>query len=164
MKAMRGCIAALMLWSVSQYALADAVDIQDAWVRGTVAAQKASGAYMRITAAEDVRLIGASSPVAEVTEVHEMAVENDVMKMRRIESLDIPAGTTVEFQPQGHHIMLMGLKQALAEGESVALTFTFERADGSTLETQVSAPVRPLNATPDGAHTMDHGDMKKGMH
>ena len=164
MNAMRGCIAVLMLWSAAQYALADGIDLQDAWVRGTVAAQKASGAYMHITAAEDVRLISASSPVAEVTELHEMTVENDVMKMRRIESLDIPAGSTVEFKPQGHHIMLMGLKHALSEGTSIALTLTFERADGSALIKEVDAPVRPLNATPGGGHTMNHGDMNKGMH
>ena len=127
MKAIGKCFAALILWSASQYVLADSVNIQDAWVRGTVATQKTSGAYMRITAAEDLRLIGANSSVAEVTEVHEMTVDNDVMKMRRIESLDIPAGSTVEFKPQGHHIMLMGLKHAHSEGTSIAGPARFGR-------------------------------------
>ena len=164
MKAIGKCFAALILWNASQYVLADSVNIQDAWVRGTVATQKTSGAYMRITAAEDLRLIGANSSVAEVTEVHEMTVDNDVMKMRRIESLDISAGGTVEFKPQGHHIMLMGLKQPLVEGESVALTISFQRADGTTFERQVDAPVRPLNAKPQSSHAMDHGGAEKGLH
>ena len=169
MRALFGFAAAVLALGMMQHAVADDIEVRDAWVRGTVSAQKVSGAYMTISAKSDVRLTGASSSIAEVTELHEMLIENDVMKMRRIDGLDIPAGTTVEFKPQGHHIMLMGLKHALAEGDHVVLTVIYESADGSRVEKQINAPVRPLNATGDveqpmGHGNMDHGDTKKGMH
>lgn len=121
------------------------VSVKDPWVRGTVAQQKASGAFMQITSSAGGRLVAASSPVAGVVEIHEMAMDGNVMKMRAIPGLALPAGQAVELKPGGYHVMLMDLKQALQPGQTVAITLVVEGAGGQRETVQVSAPVRALN-------------------
>jgi hypothetical protein len=121
--------------------------VTDGWVRGTVAQQKASGAFMRITAAQGGRLVGASSPVAGLAEVHEMKMDVGVMKMGAIPSLELPAGKAVELKPGGYHVMLMDLKQQLKAGDKVPLTLTIEGKDGKKETVELLLPVRALGAT-----------------
>lgn len=144
------CLAGWM--SVSAWA--GEVTVSGAWVRGTVAAQKATGAFMTLVAPSDMKLVGARSSAANVTEVHEMKMDGDVMKMRPIEALDLPAGAPVELKPGGFHIMLMGLKGPLAEGEQVSITLQLAGSDGAVTEQEVVAPVHAL-----GAGGMTHGQM-----
>jgi copper(I)-binding protein len=120
------------------------VTVKDPWVRATVSAQKATGAFMQITSAQDARLIEASSPVAGVVEVHEMVMEKDVMKMRAVKSLDLPAGKTVELKPGGYHVMLMDLKQQMKEGDTVPVTLVVEGKDKKRSTVEIKAPVKPL--------------------
>jgi len=120
--------------------------VKDPWVRGTVAQQKASGAFMQITSAQGGKLVSASSPVAGVVEVHEMAMEGNVMRMRAVASLELPAGKTVELKSGGHHVMLMDLKQQLKAGDMVPLTLVVEGKDGKRETIEVKAPVRALGA------------------
>ncbi len=121
------------------------VDVADPWVRATVPAQKATGAFMSLTAPAGARLIAASSPVAGIVEIHEMAMEKDVMKMRALPTgLDLPAGKAVELKPGGYHVMLMDLKQQMKEGAVVPLTLQVKAADGKLSSVEVKAPVRPL--------------------
>jgi copper(I)-binding protein len=120
--------------------------VKDAWVRGTVAQQKATGLFAQITSAQGGRLVAASSPVAGVVEIHEMAMEGTVMKMRAIPGLDLPAGKPVELKPGGYHVMLMELKQPVKEGDTVPVTLVIEGKDGRKETVEVKAPVRPLNA------------------
>jgi periplasmic copper chaperone A len=120
------------------------VAVGDPWVRATVPQQQASGAFMTLTAPQGARLVGASSPVAGVVEVHEMKREGDVMRMRAIDGLDLPAGRAVKLEPGGYHVMLMSLKQTLNAGETVPLTLIFESADRSRQTVEVKAPVRSL--------------------
>jgi copper(I)-binding protein len=115
------CATAVAAASLSLSAYAQ-VTVKDPWVRATVSQQKATGAFMQLTAAQDSRLIEAKSPVAGVVEVHEMSMEKDVMKMRAVPSLDLPAGKMVELKPGGYHVMLMDLKQQMKEGDTVPLT------------------------------------------
>ena len=123
------------------------VTVKDPWVRATVPAQKATGAFMQITSAQDARLVEARSPVAGVVEVHEMVMEKEVMKMRAIKGLDLPAGKTVELKPGGYHVMLMDLKQQLKAGDTVPLTLTFEDSKTKTRFSQdVKANVNALGA------------------
>jgi hypothetical protein len=129
------------------------VSVKDPWVRGTVAQQKASGAFMQITSAAGGRLVAASSPVAGVVEIHEMAMDGNVMKMRAIPGLVLPAGKPVELKPGGYHVMLMDLKQALQPGQTVPITLVVEGAGGQRETVQVAAPVRALNQ---GAAPMHH--------
>jgi periplasmic copper chaperone A len=132
-------VMATSLFGVS--AQAQSVQIRDAWARSTVPGQKGSGAFMKITAKEGTRLTGVSSPVAGVAEVHEMKMEGDVMKMRAVPVLDIPAGGTVELKPGGYHLMLMDLKQALPVGSTVPVTLMFKDGKGVESRLEVKLPV-----------------------
>lgn len=136
-----------VLLGASGAALAQ-VTVTDLWVRGTVAGQRATGAFMTLTAAGDAALVGAASPVAKVVEIHEMAMEGNVMKMRAIPRLPLPAGKAVVLKPGGYHVMLMALQQPLKEGETVNITLTFEGRDGRRTSTEVAAKVRPLAESP----------------
>ncbi|HEU5296914.1 MAG TPA: copper chaperone PCu(A)C [Burkholderiaceae bacterium] len=118
--------------------------VKDAWVRGTVAQQKASGAFMQITSAQGGKLVSVSSPVAGVAEVHEMSMEGTTMRMRAIGALDLPAGKAVDLNPGGYHVMLMDLKQTLNGGDTVPLTLVVESKDGKRETLEVKAPVRAL--------------------
>jgi copper(I)-binding protein len=86
--------------------------VSEPWVRGTVAQQKATGMFALLTSAKGGKLVAASSPAAGVVEIHEMAMEGNVMKMRALPAgLDLPAGKAVALKPGGYHVMLMDLKQ-----------------------------------------------------
>ena len=136
------------------------ITVTDAWVRGTVAQQKASGMFAVFTSAQGGTLIGASSPVAGVVEIHEMSMEGSTMRMRPLTGgLPLPAGQAVELKPGGYHVMLMDLKQPLKAGETITVTFEFEAADGKRERVEVQAPVRPL-----GAMGAMHGDMPGHKH
>lgn len=124
------------------------VSVKEAWVRATVTQQKATGAFMQLNSSKDVKLVSASSPLTPAVEVHEMAMQGDVMRMRQVQSIDLPAGRNVELKPGGYHIMMMNLKQQLKEGDVVPLTLVFEHRDGSREQVAVKAPVRSLTHAP----------------
>ena len=126
--------------------------VKDGWVRSTVEPQKATGAFMQITSPQGGKLVGAQSPVAGVTEVHEMAMEGNVMKMRAVSALELPAGKAVELKPGGYHVMLMDLKQALKAGETVPLTLTVEGKDGKRETVELKLPVKAAAAAPAAQH------------
>jgi len=132
------------------------VSVSDAWVRGTVASQRATGAFMNLQSASDAALVGAASPVAKVVEVHEMAHEGGVMKMRAIDRLPLPAGRKVELKPGGYHVMLMALTAPIKEGDVVPITLTVEAKDGKRSTVEVKATARALTAPATG----QHGGMK----
>lgn len=136
---------------------AQTVEVKDAWVRTSVPGQKATGAFMKITAKEGAKLVGGSSPLAGVTEVHEMKMEGDIMKMRAVQGgLDLPAGKTVELKPGGYHVMLLDLKTALPRDSTVPLTLVFKDARG--VESKVELKV-PVAAIAPGAPAAKGGDM-----
>jgi periplasmic copper chaperone A len=117
------------------------VKVEAAWVRGTAEGQSGTGGFMTLTAKESLRLVGLASPVAGIVEIHEMKMENDVMKMRALPSLALPAGKAVEFKSGGNHIMLMDLKQALKYGSSVPVILTFADTQGKQSTLTVQMPV-----------------------
>lgn len=143
-------IAVLTLSATTAFAQ---VEVKDAWARATVPGQKATGAFMKLTAKDGSKLVGASSPAAGVTEVHEMKMDGDVMKMRAIPGLDLPAGKTVELKPGGYHVMLMDLKAPLAKDGTVDVTLTFKDAKGVESKQNLKLPVN-------SAAPMDHSHMK----
>ncbi len=131
---------------------AQSVEVKDAWVRATVTGQKATGAFMKITAKDGAKLVAASSPAAGVTEVHEMKMDGGVMKMRAVEGgLDVPAGKTVELKPGGYHVMLMDLKGPVSVDSAVPMTLTFTDAKGvqSKLELKIVARTKVPAASAD---------------
>ncbi|QBK03661.1 copper chaperone PCu(A)C [Hylemonella gracilis] len=133
---------------------AQTVDVQEAWARATVQGQKSSGAFMKLTAKEGMRLVGVTTPVAGVAEVHEMKMEGDVMKMRAIAGLDLPAGQTVELKPGGYHVMLMDLKGALRADQNIPVTLLFKNAQGKESRQELQIPVRAMTM---GASPSGHG-------
>lgn len=135
--------AVLMATSLSVCA---ELTVTEAWVRATVPQQKATGAFMHLKSDTDARLVAAESPVAAVVEIHEMVMENEVMKMSPISGLDLPAGQDVELTPGGYHIMLMDLQQQVKVGEDVPVRLIVEHRDGTRENVDVLAPARPLNA------------------
>jgi len=128
------------------------VTAKDAWVRATVTQQKATGMFVQLTSTTDARLVAAGSPAAGVVEIHEMAMDGNVMKMRAVPGLDLPAGKTVELKPGGYHVMLMDLKQPIKDGDLVEVTLTIEGKDKKRETLNLKAPARPLAAKPMDAH------------
>jgi copper(I)-binding protein len=118
--------------------------VKDPWVRGTVAGQKATGMFGQIVSVSGGKLVSASSPVAGVVEVHEMVMDGNVMKMRAVAGLELPAGKAVELKPGGYHVMLMDLKQELKVGDVVPLTLVVEGAGGRRDSVELKAPVKSL--------------------
>ena len=145
-------LTALATLLIASPALAQ-VTVADPWVRGTVAQQRATGAFMKLTAPDGARLIEVRSPVAGVVEIHEMTMDNNVMRMRQVPMLELPAGKPVELRPGGYHVMMMDLKQPMKAGESVPITLVFEDKDKKRQTLEVKAPVRALNAP---AGKMEH--------
>ncbi len=152
MKRIASTLALLMLAAAAQAQ----VTVGEPWVRATVPQQKATGAFMLLNSAQDGKLVAARSPVAGVVEIHEMAMEGQLMKMREAKGgIALPAGQAVELKPGGYHVMLMDLKQQVKAGETVPMTLVVEGKDGQRQTIEVKAPVRPLNAAATG-----HGHMK----
>jgi copper(I)-binding protein len=152
--AIRSAIVAAAMLAATAHAQ---VTVKDAWVRATVPQQKATGAFMQLQAAQDSKLISASSPLTPAVEVHEMAMQDNVMKMRQVPSVELPAGKTVELKPGGYHVMLMDLKQQVKEGDTVPLTLVIEGKDGKRRSVEVKAPVRALNAAEQPSNHGGHG-------
>ncbi|HEV6968557.1 copper chaperone PCu(A)C [Roseateles sp.] len=144
---------ALLLASLALAASAQAQTVAtDAWVRATVPGQTATGLFVQLTSPTKARLVGGRSPVAASVEVHEMSVQDGVMRMRAVPTLELPAGQPVMLKPGSYHVMLMGLKGTVKAGDTVPVTLTVER-DGAAPETlQLQAPVRTLAPTPGHAH------------
>jgi hypothetical protein len=135
------CIAGLALAAVQARA---EVTATEAWVRGTVPAQKATGVFMKIKSSEDAKLVAAASPAAKIVEVHEMAMKGNVMEMRAVETLALPAGKVVELKPGGYHVMLIDLVKPLGAGEKIPVTLTVVGKDGKKSTLEVKADVRAV--------------------
>lgn len=146
--------AAMLLVSIAAFAAparaGDKADIAvaDVWARASVMAT--SAAYMTIenTGARDDALVAVRGDVAKKVEIHDMIMDDMVMRMRRVERLEIPAGARVELAPGGLHIMLIRLQGPLAEGDSVPLTLVFEKAG----EIAVAATVQQAGHGGHGGH------------
>jgi copper(I)-binding protein len=128
------------------------VSVKDAWVRATVAQQKATGAFMQLQSVQDAKLVSAQSPVAGVVEVHEMRMDGGVMTMRAIPSLALPAGKAVDLKPGGYHVMMMDLQGQIKDGDMVPVTLVVEGKDGKRQSVELKVPARTT-----AAPAMNHG-------
>ena len=153
---MKSKIVAVLLALSGAALQAQIVEVKDAWVRTAVPGQQGTGAFMKITSKTDTRLVGVSSPVAGVAEVHEMKMDKDVMTMRAVPTLDLRAGKPLELKPGGYHVMLMALTQALPVGSSVPLTLTFRDSKG--VESKLALKLAVSGAAPatEAAHSHKH--------
>lgn len=142
MKLSQWIATAALIAGFTTSALAQSVTVNNAWVRAAVPGQSATGAFMSITAKENMRLMGVASPVAGVAELHEMKMDGGVMMMRAVEGgLEIPAGKTLELKSGGYHLMLMDLKKALPKDSTVPLTLVFKDAKGAESRVELQLPV-----------------------
>jgi len=149
--------AAAALWAAA--AGATDISVSDAWARASAGPARAGAAFMMIMnkGAAD-RLVAAKSDVGARTELHTHIKEGEIMRMRRIEAVDVPAGGVAMLKPGGHHVMFMKLKAPLKEGTTFPLTLTFEKAGDIT----VTVAVKKAGAMGAGHKHMhhDHGGMK----
>ena len=122
------------------------VQVSDPWVRATVPQQKATGAFMQITAPKAMRLLEVRSPVAGVAEIHEMSMADNMMRMRQVKEIALPAGKAVELKPGGFHVMLLELKGQVKAGDKIPLTLVLEGEDKQRVNVEVQAVSRPLGA------------------
>ena len=120
------------------------IEVKDAWIRGTVPAQKATGAFMEISAKNTARLVSVESKIAASTEIHNMTMNNGVMKMFPVDGVDVPAGKTVKLAPGGYHVMFIGLKEQMKPGDRVPLKLNFELADKKRESLELSVEVRDI--------------------
>ncbi|VVM54272.1 copper chaperone PCu(A)C [Pseudomonas fluorescens] len=122
--------------------------VEDAWVRATVAGQQVTGAFMTVTASSDSKLLSVQTPVAKIVQIHESTMKNDVMSMQPVDFVALPAGKAVTLDPHSYHVMLIDLVGQVKEGDKVPLTLTVENANGEKESIKVEAEARALN-TPD---------------
>lgn len=141
----------VLAWAVATSALvftapvhAQAVVVKGAWARATVPGQMATGVFMTLTAKDSRQLVGITTPAADVAEVHEMKIKSsdNVMTMRAMPYLDLPAGKAVELRPGSYHVMLMDLKAPLTVGSNVPMTLVFKDAKGVESRMALQVPVR----------------------
>lgn len=135
-------VAALVTTSLAQAQTAKVgnVSIDGAYTRSTVPGQKVAGGFMKISAQGSVdQLIGGSSSIAEEVQLHTMSMEDNVMKMRQVNVIDIPANGVVELKPGGLHIMFIGLKSPLTAGSTVTVKLKFAKAGDVELKLPVQA-------------------------
>ena len=130
-----------------------ALTVEAPWARASAGAARAGAAYLRIAngGAEDDRLIGVSAPVAERVELHTHTMSDGAMRMRRVDAVPVPGGGSAELKPGGRHVMLIGLRAPLKEGETFPLTLTFDRAGAIT----VPVAVGPIAARGPGMKRRD---------
>jgi copper(I)-binding protein len=119
------------------------VKVTDAWARATPGGAQTGAVYMTVETAGDDRLVAVSTPAAKEAQLHQMTMDNGVMKMRQVEGVDLPAGKAVTLKPGGYHIMLLGLVEPLREGQTFPLTLGFAKAGPQS----ITAAVRNLGAT-----------------
>ena len=118
------------------------VSVAKPWVRTTVTPQTTTAAYLTLTSAQGGKLVSASSPIAANVDVHEMKMEGDVMKMRAVDALKLPAGQPVELKPNGYHLMMTGLKAPVKAGDVVPIQLVVEDAKGQRETVDVKATAR----------------------
>jgi copper(I)-binding protein len=154
-------LATTILPALAHEEKSETLSISHPWSRATAPNQKVGAVFMEIKTrnGEADRLVGGSSPDAEKVEIHNHIMDSGVMRMRRIDGVDIPAEGSVELAPGGFHVMLLGLKAPLLEETVIPLTLIFEKAGAVEIEAVVEAAgARGASGT-----SMKHDGMKMDM-
>jgi len=138
----------LMVLLLSTHAQAEKVFLTDGWARATVPSQDTGMIDLTLTSKQDAVLVGISSPVAQSVEMHRMTQDNGMMKMRQIQTLELPDDISVNLREEGIHLMLIGLKAPLKAGDTIPLTLRIQMADKRIIEVEGEADVRTLTGKP----------------
>lgn len=133
-----------MAQGVTKTVKTDAIKIESAYTRATAPGQQVAGGFMKIDNKGNVadQLLSASSPAAGEVQIHEMAMDGNVMKMRQVKDIAVPAGGSVELKPGGYHLMFMNLKGPFAAGQTIPVKLKFAKAG----EVEVNLPVNAMGA------------------
>lgn len=146
------CLVLVGLYASANVAVAKKVnqrpviEIIQPWAMPTIGAAKASAAYLTIFnhGTQPVELVGVTTPAAHSTEIHYTEITDDIMRMRRVETLEIPAGQAFDFKPGSYHLMLHGIVTPLKVGDNISMTLEFKQ-EGVL---QVDVPVTGRKPTP----------------
>ena len=132
-------IASILISACSKQ---DSIEIKNQWVRASNDGQDVSAAYMTIVSNEDTSLIAIDSDVADVIEIHSMSMENGVMKMRMLDTLDLIADKPTKLSPGGFHLMLFDLKKPLTAGKEAHFTLHFKNKAGQEKTISITSPIK----------------------
>jgi periplasmic copper chaperone A len=156
-------VAALLISFASYAAINEGdIEISGGWIRATAPGQDQGGADLSIISKQPATLVGAASPVCKTVQLHTMTSEGGMMRMREVKAIELPAGKRVNLRESGYHLMLIGLKAPLKEGEIVPLTLSIKVGKQGVTEVEATAEVKSLTATeaPSEDHEHMHMDMK----
>jgi len=139
--AFTGITLGLSFSTQAQEAKVGSIKVENAYTRATVPGQMAAGGFMKIENKGTAdQLVSASSPVAGEVQLHEMAMDGNVMRMRQVKDIALPAGGALELKPGGLHLMFMNIKAPLTAGETVPVKLKFAKAG----EVEVKMPVNAM--------------------
>ena len=161
MKKLFAVIATVASLFVAGQAIAADIEIKDAWSKASIGKVRNGAAFFTVTnnSMTADRIVGVRSDLAEKTELHTHIMENNVMKMREVEGgVDVPMHGEVMFKPGSYHVMMIGLKAPLKQGEMVSITLEFEKAG------DVPVMINVMDAMAKGPTGMDHGNMEHNAH
>jgi periplasmic copper chaperone A len=158
------CLLAVLLVSLAcySYAAGNSTNIvtSGGWIRATAPGQDQAGADLTIASKQSATLVGASSPVCKAVQLHTMTMEGGMMRMRQVKAVKLPAGKPVNLRGNGYHLMLIGLKAPLKEGEKVPLTLKIKLNRRGVVKVRAEAEVVSLTATGAPSHDGDLMQMK----
>jgi copper(I)-binding protein len=146
--------AGLLALLAATPAFAEDVKVSDAWARATAPGQDSAMVQLVITSKKAGALVAGASKIAQTVEIHTMVMEGDVMKMRQVDAVELPAGKAVDLGAAGYHLMLIGLKKPLKEGTMSEIVLTVRFAGGKEEKVNVQAEIKPL--TESGHHEHMH--------
>jgi hypothetical protein len=129
------------------------VSVSAPWARASAGMAKAGAAYMTLdnTGSEPATVVGCSTPIAAACELHTHTMDGDVMRMRQVPEIVVPAGETVALEPGGLHVMLMGLAAPLSEGDTLTVSLTLVGAAKGRVD--VAVPVQGIGSSGPAPHT-----------
>jgi copper(I)-binding protein len=157
----KSLVMAALLMSANVYA--GDIQVENAWARATAPGQDAASVDMTITSKHAATLVGVSSRVAKTGQLHSMAMEGGMMRMREVEGIVLPAGKAVSLGESGYHLMLSGLKAPLKEGETVPLMLSIRVGKKRVVQVKAGAEVSSLTATSAPSQKMNPQQMKMQM-
>lgn len=148
-------VAGLLAMFAVTVAQAGDLKVSGVWTRATAPGQDTAMVQLVIGSKQAGKLVAASSEASQSTELHSMVHEQGMMKMRQVESIDLPAGKPVDFAEAGYHLMLLGLKKPLKAGDEIEVVLNVRLAGGKSVKEKVVAKVKPL---------VDHGEHEHHHH
>jgi hypothetical protein len=151
---------ALVIGNIVAPAFAGDIEVSGGWIRASAPGQDQGGVDLSIISKRSATLVGASSPVCKTAQLHMMTNENGMMKMREVKAIELPAGKRVNLRESGYHVMLLGLKAPLKEGEAVPLTLSIKVGKQGVIKVKTTAEVKSLTATGPTSHDDEHMHMK----